>query len=223
MQRWFYADEKTALTEANERENKMSEIPHICGLITGFDGVLDGDEELVQFAKSGSETSFVELWCRHSSTVFRAVYRIVKNREDAEDLVQETFLKAYAHLQSFNGASKFSTWLVRIGINTALAQLRRRRSRPEASFDGLNDGDSQWHREIPDKAIDIEAQLMRSEMIEWMNMAINRLNPTLRSVVEMQQRHDYSHAEIALLANLSVPAVKSRLFRARQALRERYI
>jgi len=201
----------------------MSEVPHIHKPVAGFCSAQDSDEKLVQSARSGNRSAFVELWRRHSSTVLRAVYRIVKNREDAEDLAQETFLKAFAHLQSFNGASKFSTWLVRIGINAALGELRRRRSRPEASFDGLNNGDSQWHWEIPDKAIDIEADILRSEMIDWMNVAIGRLNPSLRTVVEMQQRHDYSQAEIALLANLSVPAVKSRLSRARRALRELYV
>ena len=201
----------------------MSEVPHIHKPVAGLCSAQDSDEKLVQSARSGNGSAFVELWRRHSSTVFRAVYRIVKNREDAEDLAQETFLKAFAHLQSFNGASKFSTWLVRIGINAALGELRRRRSRPEASFDGLNNGDSQWHWEIPDKAIDIEADILRSEMIDWMNVAIGRLNPSLRTVVEMQQRHDYSQAEIALLANLSVPAVKSRLSRARRALRERCV
>ena len=201
----------------------MSEVPHIHESVAGLGGALDSDEELVQSARSGCKTALVELWRRHSSTVFRAAYRIVKNREDAEDLAQETFLKAFAHLQSFNGASKFSTWLVRIGVNAALGELRRRRSRPEASFEGLNNDDSQWHWEIPDKAIDIEADILRSEMIDWMNMAIGRLNPSLRTVIEMQQRHDYSHTEIALLANLSVPAVKSRLSRARRALRELYV
>ena len=201
----------------------MSEVPHIHESVAGLCSAQDSDEKLVQSARSGNGSAFVELWRRHSSTVFRAAYRIVKNREDAEDLAQETFLKAFANLQSFNGASKFSTWLVRIGINAALGELRRRRSSPEASFDGLNNDDSQWHWEIPDKAIDIEADLLRSEMIGWMNVAIGRLNPILRTVVEMQQRHDYSHTEIALLANLSVPAVKSRLSRARRALRERCV
>jgi RNA polymerase sigma-70 factor (ECF subfamily) len=201
----------------------MSEVPNIHKPVAGFCSAQDSDEKLVQSARSGNKSAFVELWRRHSSTVFRAVYRIVKNREDAEDLAQETFLKAFAHLQSFNGASKFSTWLVRIGINAALGELRRRRSRPEAYFESLNNGDSQWHWEIPDKAIDIEAGLLKSEVIDWMNVAISRLNPSLRTVVEMQQRHEYSHTEIALLANLSVPAVKSRLSRARRALRELYV
>ena len=201
----------------------MSEVPNIHKPVAGFCSAQDSDEKLVQSARSGNKSAFVELWRRHSSTVFRAVYRIVKNREDAEDLAQETFLKAFAHLQSFNGASKFSTWPVRIGINAALGELRRRRSRPEAYFESLNNGDSQWHWEIPDKAIDIEAGLLKSEVIDWMNVAISRLNPSLRTVVEMQQRHEYSHTEIALLANLSVPAVKSRLSRARRALRELYV
>ncbi len=201
----------------------MSEVPNIHKPVAGFCSAQDSDEKLVQSARSGNKSAFVELWRRHSSTVFRAVYRIVKNREDAEDLAQETFLKAFAHLQSFNGASKFSTWLVRIGINAALGELRRRRSRPEAYFENLNNGDSQWHWEIPDKAIDIEAGLLKSEVIDGMNVASSRLNPSLRTVVERQQRHEYSHTEIALLANLSVPAVKSRLSRARRALRELYV
>ena len=153
----------------------MSEVPHIHESVAGLGGALDSDEELVQSARSGCKTALVELWRRHSSTVFRAAYRIVKNREDAEDLAQETFLKALDHLQSFNGTSKFSTWLVRIGINAALGELRRRRSRPEAYFESLNNGDSQWHWEIPDKAIDIEAGLLKSEVIDWMNVAISRI------------------------------------------------
>jgi RNA polymerase sigma-70 factor, ECF subfamily len=134
---------------------------HIHKPVAGLCSAQDSDEELVQSARSGCKTALVELWRRHSSTVFRAAYRIVKNREYAEDLAQETFLKAFAHLQSFNGTSKFSTWLVRIGINAALGELRRRRSRPEASFDGLNNGDSQRHWEIPDRATDIEADLIK--------------------------------------------------------------
>ena len=153
----------------------MSEVPNIHKPVAGFCGALDSDEKLVQSARSGNKAAFVELWRRHSSTVFRAAYRIVKNREDAEDLAQETFLKALDHLQSFNGTSKFSTWLVRIGINAALGELRRRRSRPEAYFESLNNGDSQWHWEIPDKAIDIEAGLLKSEVIDWMNVAISRI------------------------------------------------
>jgi len=219
----FCAVEKAALTKSIERSNEMSEATHICKILGGFDGSLESDEELVRLARSGCHAAFVELWRRHSSTVFRAVYRIMKNREDVEDLVQETFLKAFAHLQSFNGASRFSTWLVRIGINAALGELRRRKSRPEGSFDGINSDDCEWRREIPDKAMDIEAQLMRSEMIEWVSAAINRLDPTLRTVIKMQQKHDYSQNEIALLANLSVATVKSRLYRARRALRERCV
>lgn len=201
----------------------MSRPSCIHELLDGFGGSLGSDEELVQLAKSGCEAAFVELWRCHSSIVSRAVYRIMKNREDSEDLVQETFLRAFAHIGGFNGASKISTWLVRIGINAALGELRRRRSHREASFDGMSSDDSDWHREIPDTAIDIEAQHIRSEMIEWMNTAINRLSPTLRTVIEMQLRHDYSLTEIALLANLSVAAVKSRLSRARQTLRERCV
>ncbi len=198
----------------------MGEVSYINEPFTGCGGGLDNDEALVSSAKSGCDAAFVELWRRHSLMVFRAVYRIVKSREDAEDLCQETFLKAFAHLQGFNGTSMFSTWLVRIGINTALAELRKKRFHPEAYFDGVNRDDHEWHRDIPDDAINIEAELMRSEINGRVNMAINRLSPTLRTVIEMQQKHDLSNTEIALLTNLSVSAVKSRLCRAKRALRD---
>jgi len=196
----------------------MSEVSQIHKTFAEFGGNLNNDETLVSSARSGCDAAFVELWRRHSSTVFRAVYRIVKNREDAEDISQETFLKAFAHLQGFNGASKFSTWLVRIGINTALEELRRRRSRPEASFNNMDGDEYEWQRDIPDETINIETQLMKSEMITRMNMAIDRLNPALRVVIEMHHQHDYSQIEIATRTNLSVAAVKSRLYRARRAL-----
>ena len=200
----------------------MSEVSYINDAFAELGGEFENDEALVSSARSGCDAAFVELWHRHSLMVFRAVYRIVKNHQDAEDLSQETFLKALTHLQGFNGASKFSTWLVRIGINTALAELRKRRSHPEASVNDVNSDSYEWYRDIPDETINIEAQVMKSEFIDRLNVAINRLNPELRIVIEMQHQHDLSHTEIALRTNLSVSAVKSRLYRARQALRGFY-
>src|SRR3984885_1047997 len=90
------------------------------------------DERLVAVAKSGDRSAFAELWKRHSRTAFGKVYQITKNRADAEDVIQDAWIKAFIHLNAFDGRAKFSTWLTRIAINSALMALRKRRSRPEA-------------------------------------------------------------------------------------------
>src|ERR1700676_4249516 len=91
------------------------------------------DEVLVAAAKLGDHPAFAELWMRHSNTAFKMAYRIMGNRDDAEDVTQDAWMKAYVHLTTFRGRSKFSTWLTRITINSALMTLRKKRAHPETS------------------------------------------------------------------------------------------
>src|SRR6202035_307360 len=107
------------------------------------------DEILVEVAKSGNRSAFAELWRRHSKTAFKNVYRITKNRADAEDVIQDAWIRALVHLTGFDGRAAFSTWITRIAINSALMTLRRRRSRPETSME-LADGETYRTREIAD-------------------------------------------------------------------------
>src|SRR3984885_9259815 len=176
------------------------------------------DEALVAAAKLGNHPAFAELWTRHSNTAFKTAYRIVGNRDDAEDVIQDSWMKAYAHLRTFGGRSKFSTWLIRITINSALMTLRRKRVHPETSMEVV-DGES-WQRcEIADPTEDVEDFYARRERVESLRRAICRLQPTLRNVVEIHQSNDRSVKEIAELAGLSLAATKSRLLRARKVLR----
>ena len=92
------------------------------------------DEVLVAAAKVGDHSAFAELWNRHSKRAFSTMYRITKNRQDAEDGLQDAFLKAYVHLNNFDGRSTFATWLTRIAINSALMILRKKRAHPEAQI-----------------------------------------------------------------------------------------
>jgi RNA polymerase sigma-70 factor (ECF subfamily) len=177
------------------------------------------DEVLIVAAKSGDHTAFVELWTRHSKIGFNMACRITGNREDAEDVVQDAWLRAYLHLNTFDGRSKFSTWLTRIAINSALGILRRKRARPEASME-IMDGETWQHWEIADETKNIEELYARHERVERLKRAIHRLQPTLRSVVEIHQSNDRSVKEIADLAGISVAATKSRLLRARKILRK---
>jgi RNA polymerase sigma-70 factor, ECF subfamily len=177
------------------------------------------DEVLVAAAKLGDRLAFVELWARHSNTAYRVVYRIAGNHEDAEDVIQDAWIKAYVHLNTFDGRAKFSTWLTRIAINSALMILRRKRARPETSME-ITDGDTWPYREIADQTKNVEELYARHERVERLRRAICHLQPSLRNVVELRQSDDRSVKEIAELAGISVAATKSRLLRARKILRK---
>jgi RNA polymerase sigma-70 factor (ECF subfamily) len=175
------------------------------------------DEVLIAAAKLGDHQAFLELWTRHSSRVFKVTYRITGNREDAEDAIQDAWMKTYLHLNTFDGRAQFTTWLTRIAINSSLVILRRKRARPETSMD-IGDGDTpQW--EIADQTKSVEELYTGQERVERLKRAICRLQPTLRNVVEIHQSEDRSVKEVAELAGISVAATKSRLLRARKILR----
>ena len=177
------------------------------------------DETLVAAAKTGEHQAFSELWSRHSKKTFSTMYRITRNRQDAEDALQDAFLKAYVHLKNFDGRSSFSTWLTRIAINSALMILRRKRAHPEVSMDGGAEGETWQHWEVADRRINTEEHYARSERANHLKRAIHRLRPALRTIVEIQQVHDTSINENAEIAGISVAATKSRLLRARSVLR----
>jgi RNA polymerase sigma-70 factor, ECF subfamily len=154
------------------------------------------DEVLVGAVRSGDRPAFAELWERHSITAFKVAYRITKNRDDAEDVIQDAWMKAYVHLNTFDGRAKFSTWLTRIVINSALMTLRRKRAHPETSME-FTDGKTWQHWEIADQTKDVEELYARHERIERLRRAIRRLPPLLRNTVEIQQSTDCSLQEIA--------------------------
>jgi len=176
------------------------------------------DEILVEAAKLGDRPAFAELWQRHSNTVFKVAYRITKNRDNTEDVIQEAWMRAYVHLNTFDHRAKFSTWLARIVINSALMTLRRKRARPEISME-ITDGESWQPREFADQTKNVDELFVTHEITERLRRAICRLQPSLRKVIEIHQSNDRSIKEIAELAGLSVAATKSRLLRARAALR----
>ena len=174
---------------------------------------------LVAAAKQGDRSAFGELWTRYSNMAFKTAYRIMGNRDDAEDVIQEAWMKAYVHLNTFDGRAKFSTWLTRITINSALMILRRRNTRSETPMERIDgDGWQQW--EIVDRTKDVEQTYAQHERTEQLRVAIGRLRPVLRSVVEIYQSDQRSIKEVAELTCLSVAATKSRLLRARRILRK---
>jgi RNA polymerase sigma-70 factor (ECF subfamily) len=177
---------------------------------------------LVQSAKAGDVSAFEELVKRYDRNVFRIAQHITQNSEDAEDVVQDAFLKAYSNLAQFQGQSKFYTWLVRIAVNEALMKLRRRRPERMVSLDeDVKTEDDSLPREVADWSPNPEQQYTQAELRDILTKTIQGLPATFRTVFVLRDVEGLSTEETAEALELSVPAVKSRLLRARLQLRER--
>jgi RNA polymerase sigma-70 factor (ECF subfamily) len=177
---------------------------------------------LVQQARERDTRAFGELVRRYEGKIFRLANHITQNREDAEDVLQETFLKAYEHLDQFKGDSKFYTWIVRIAVNQALMKLRRRKTDKSVSMDEqIDTGEDTIVREIAAWDEDPEQRFSREELGTILDSAIQGLEPPYRSVFVLRDIEELSTEETAEALGLSIPAVKSRLLRARLQLREK--
>jgi RNA polymerase sigma-70 factor (ECF subfamily) len=177
---------------------------------------------VVAQAREGDARAFSELVRRYEGKIFRLAQHVTQNREDAEDVLQETFMKAYEHLDQFQGNSKFYTWIVRIAVNQALMKLRRRKTDRSVSLDETIDtGEDTVVREIAAWDEDPEDRYSREELGKILETAVQSLDPPYRSVFQLRDIDELSTEETADALGLSVPAVKSRLLRARLQLREK--
>src|SRR5215469_8399121 len=177
---------------------------------------------LVQAAKKGDLEAFSELVHRYDRNIFRIAQHITHNEEDAQDVVQDAFLKAYQNLAQFQGNSKFYTWLVRIAVNEALMKLRRRKTSKTVSIDeDVETEDGSMPREVADWGPNPEQLYGQSELGDILQKTIQGLPQSFRTVFVLRDIEGLSTEETAEMLNLSVPAVKSRLLRARLQLRER--
>jgi RNA polymerase sigma-70 factor (ECF subfamily) len=178
--------------------------------------------EMVGRARSGDATAFGNLIRPYEARIFRLAMSITQNREDAEDVLQEAFLKAYEHLDQFQGNSKFYTWIVRIAVNQALMKLRKRKSDRSVSLDEqIDTGEDTVIREIAAWDPDPEERFSQEEMHAILTEAIEGLTPIYRTVFTLRDVDGLSTEETADALALSVPAVKSRLLRARLQLRDK--
>jgi RNA polymerase sigma-70 factor (ECF subfamily) len=181
----------------------------------------DPDGELVVLSKEGVHSAFTELCKRHESMIYRVLKRILANNEDAEDALQDCFLQAYSHIDRFDGRAKFSTWLTRIAINTALMVLRKRSRRQLRSIDEMEESELACVLYPLSTSLDPEAQFHRDEISKILRSAIGCLPPNLRDVTEIRLSADLSVREIAQQIGISEAATKSRLLRARGELSAR--
>lgn len=177
------------------------------------------DVDLVFAAQSGDHTAFGELWKRHSKRMLTMIMRITRNYEDAEDALQDSFLRIWLHLTEFRGKSKFSSWMTSIAINSALMSLRKRRSRPAFPSDYSSSDLPSDYREPESPAPNAEIELIRREQSQNLGRAIAGLRSPLRGVVEIHLAQDAGVVQVASAAGISLSAAKSRLMRAKNELR----
>lgn len=180
------------------------------------------DSVLVERVREGDREAFNELVERHARKIFRLARHITKNDDDASDVLQDAFLKAYTRLDQFQGDSKFYTWLVRIAVNEALMRLRKRRGDRTVSIDqDVETEDGAMRREVADEGEDPEQAYGREETRVILERAIDSLADTYRSVFVLRDVEGLSTEETADMLDLSLSAVKSRLLRARLQLRDK--
>jgi RNA polymerase sigma-70 factor (ECF subfamily) len=187
-----------------------------------LDGPAAEDAALVVAAQNGDGHAFEILVGRHEQRIFFVARRITRTREDAEDVVQQSFQKAFTHLRKFEGRSAFSTWLTRIAITEALMFLRRGRGLREVLIGDLSGNEeTTTSLEVPDSNPDPEAIYSQREWAEMLSLAMNELPPGIRKAIQLRELGERSTEETARIMGISIGAVKTRVFHGRRKLRER--
>jgi RNA polymerase sigma-70 factor (ECF subfamily) len=177
------------------------------------------DEQLVSAAKAGSDAAFAELQNLYARRLYNTIVRITKNHEDAEDVLQDTFLRVYLALRGFEGRSSFYSWVTRIAVNSALMVLRKRRAHPEVPFDvPVGGADDLLHFEIKDPSPNPEQIYYERQQGIRMLRSIHNLQPKLQETIQIWMASGCSRKEIAQTLGISLASVKSRLNRARLRL-----
>jgi len=179
------------------------------------------EARLLRDAKHGRAEAFEALCRALTPRLFKTALRITRNREDAEDAVQDSLMRAFMHIKSFQGNSSFSTWLTRIVMNSALMICRKNRNAHQVSADDLGrPGETGLQLQIPDRSPNPEQSYVEGERKAILHRAIRKLRPRMRAVVEVVQLHELPIKETARVLDISVAAAKGRFFHARAALRK---
>lgn len=181
------------------------------------------DQELLRRFRAGDESAFDDLVLRHQQRAFNVAYQLLRDHEDATEVAQDAFVRAYRSLDSFHGECEFTTWLHRIVVNLAHNKYRwwkRRGKHASVSLDSpLEVIDDQMSRQLAAETDAPDAQAVKAEFVELLNQRMNVLPPKFREVIVLRNVENLSYEEIATVLNCSVGTVKSRLARGREALR----
>jgi RNA polymerase sigma-70 factor (ECF subfamily) len=179
------------------------------------------DTTLIQRAVQGDQKAYAEILQEYRGRIYNLVYRMVRNREEAEDLVQEAFVKAFSSLASFNAEYAFSTWLYKIAINNCIDHLRRKKLKTYSMDKPVQSQDGEFSREFPDVSLSPDKPLLAKERSSLIERAIDGLPEKYRVVIILRHNEERSYEEIADLLSLPLGTVKARIFRAREMLKKK--
>lgn len=171
------------------------------------------DNELIQNFLQGDNDAFSSLVNKYEKYVFSIAFSVSQNREDARDISQDTFLKAFLSLRSFKGKSSFSTWLYSLAKNTACDYLRKRKNTVSLDSDSFPD--------LPSSSLSPFSLILQKEVGKEVRKEIKNLSKNQRDVVILREYCDYSYKEISKILNINVQTVKTRLFRGKEKLKEK--
>ena len=178
------------------------------------------DYELIDEAIDGNEAAYGILMDRYRDSLHGILYRMVRDQEETQDLVQEAFIKAYNALESFNKQYSFSTWLFKIASNNCIDHLRKRRLNTTSIDTPIETTDGSITQDIPDSSYNPETDIIRNEMINNIHNVIDQLPEKYREVINLRHKQDRSYDEIAIELELPIGTVKARIFRAREILKK---
>lgn len=179
------------------------------------------ESAIIAEALAGDQKAYTTLVEKHRASVFHVINRMVHNDEIARDLVQETFMKAFASLASYRSEYRFSTWLYKIAANSSIDHLRKKRIQALSLDRPIDTGDGTMEIEVPDNSFNPELALVRKQQRFSIEEAIDSLPPKYREVIVYRHKDDKSYEEIADLLSIPVGTVKARIFRARELLKRK--
>lgn len=186
---------------------------------------MDADIELVKQTLQGNEAGFEKLVYTYQDKVYTLCYRYSGNEEDANDLAQEAFIKAYRSLGSFKGNSRFSTWLYRVTTNVCLDEMRRKKRliQTQSLDQPVTGADGEMSRIVVDESQSVDVLYEAQEQADYIQSLLNELKPEHRMVLLLKDIMELSYDEISKVLNIPSGTIKSRLSRARDLLRRKLL
>lgn len=179
------------------------------------------DHRLINQARDGDQKAFESLLNKYRNLVYHVMIKMVGNSQEAEDLTQEAFIKAFNALSSFNEEFAFSTWLMKIATNNCIDFLRKKKLRVFSINEPIQYKDEELQYEIPDHELTPDRKMLAEEKSKYINSAIQSLPPRYRHVILLRHKEEKSYEEISEILNLPLGTVKARIFRAREMLNKK--
>ncbi len=181
----------------------------------------DSQSDLIKGAIEGDEAAYRQLLDNYRGAIFNLLYKMVRNKEETEDLVQEAFMKAFKALPSFNEEYAFSTWLYKIAINNCIDHMRKKRLKTYSINKPVQSKDGELDREFPDTSMSPDRAILSDEKSTIIEDAIDELPENYKIAIVLRHAEEKSYEEIAQILNIPLGTVKARIFRAREMLKKK--